>query len=243
VRGIVLAAGVGNRLRPYTDHVPKALVPLGGDLTPFQLTLANFAEVGITSTVVVVGYKAEVFTERRGEFERTYGVEIELVHNDKALVWNNAYSLLCALPALAGHDALLANGDTVHPASFQSALLGTDCQELTICVDSRPGMAKEEMKVVVADGSVRRINKALDPSTSFGEYVGVALLPSRTHDELSLCLEAVVARDTNLYYEDGFQEYIDRGNLVRTKPTLGAPWTEIDDEADLRRARSIVCRS
>jgi choline kinase len=239
----VLAAGWGSRLRPYTDAAPKALVPLDDEGTsPLHLTLANFAEVGIAEVSVVVGYKAEVVQARRPELEQRYGVRIDLVHNEKALVWNNAYSLLCGLRSVAD-DVLLVNGDTLHPVSFERSLLAGDGRVPTLSVDSGPGLAQEEMKVYVEDGRVRRISKALGPELSFGEYVGVALLPRHTHDGLAAALAAVVDRDPGLYYEDGFQEYIDHGGVVAVCDTLGAPWTEIDDERDLLRAKEIVCRS
>jgi choline kinase len=234
---------MGNRLRPHTDHVPKALVPLGDGTTPLHRTLGNFRDVGITSTVVVVGYLAEVVAAARPELERIYGVRLDLVVNDKALVWNNAYSLLCALPAVEGSDALLVNGDTVHPASFEQALLDGPRADLTLVVDDRPGMAEEEMKVLVSEGRVTTINKGIHPPAAFGEYVGVSLLPASGHEALISALESTVEKDTNLYYEDGFQEYADRGAPVRLVTTGGAAWTEIDDVADLERAKSIACRS
>ena len=43
--GLVLAAGAGRRLRPYTDSLPKALVPVDGDRTVLDVILANFAQV------------------------------------------------------------------------------------------------------------------------------------------------------------------------------------------------------
>ena len=54
--GLVLAAGAGRRLRPYTDTLPKALVPVDGDTTILDIALSNLAEVGLTDVTVVVGY-------------------------------------------------------------------------------------------------------------------------------------------------------------------------------------------
>src|SRR3712207_4255802 len=112
--GLVLAAGAGRRLRPYTDTLPKTLVPIADGETVLEGTLRNFAEIGLTDAVLVVGYAAEALRERKAALERTHGVRLHLVDNDRAEVWNNAYSLWCAREYFA-EGVILANGDTVHP--------------------------------------------------------------------------------------------------------------------------------
>src|SRR5690349_6741361 len=120
--GLVLAAGAGRRLRPYTDTLPKALVPVDGDTTIMDISLRNLAAAKLTDITVVVGYRAEAVEQRVTTFQEKYGVRLSLVYNDKAEEWNNAYSLWLARDRFA-EGVLLVNGDTVHPVSVEQTLL------------------------------------------------------------------------------------------------------------------------
>ena len=80
--GLILAAGAGRRLRPYTDTLPKALVPLDDTRSVMDLTLKNFAEAGLNDVAIIVGYAADQVRIRQQELEERYGVNIELVFND-----------------------------------------------------------------------------------------------------------------------------------------------------------------
>jgi choline kinase len=241
VIGLVLAAGAGRRLRPYTDRLPKALVPVDGDRTVLDVILANFASVGLRDVGVIVGYAAEAVVERRAELERRHGVHLELVYNDRAEDWNNAYSLWCARDLLA-EGVLLSNGDTVHPVSVEESLLGSEGAPLRIAVDDRKLLAHEEMKIQLAeDGGLSRINKQLDPATVAGEYIGVSLIEPKAAAPLAAALEATWRRDPGLYYEDGYQEYVERGERIDICPIGEVSWVEVDDTADLVRAREIAC--
>lgn len=77
--GMVLAAGAGRRLRPYTETLPKALVPVDGETTILDIALGNLAKVDLTDVVIVVGYCAGAVEERKAELEGRYGVERTLL--------------------------------------------------------------------------------------------------------------------------------------------------------------------
>jgi choline kinase len=242
VIGMVLAAGAGKRLGPETAELPKTLLPVDGDRTILDVGLGNFAAVGLERAVIVTGYAHERLAERVPELERRHGLKVELVFNEKALEWNNAYSLWCAREAFAD-GVLLANGDTVHPASVEEALLAARGPEVLIAVDDVKALGEEEMKVhITADGYLDRINKALDPATAQGEYIGVTLIEPAAATALADSLEATWRRDPQLYYEDGFQELADRGGRVGTAPIGAVEWVEVDDASDLARAREVACR-
>jgi len=239
---MVLAAGAGRRLRPYTDTLPKALVPVDGDTTILDIALRNFASVDLRDVAVVVGYAADTVEARRDALEKRYGVRITLIHNDKAEIWNNAYSMWVAREAMAD-GVLMVNGDTVHPPAVEETLLSSRGPEVLLAVDTRKSLAEEEMKVQVdAQGDLTRITKLMDPAAAHGEYIGASLIEAGAVSRLADALEATFRRDPDLYYEDGYQEMVDRGDKIRTAPLPeGTAWVEVDDHTDLARAREIAC--
>jgi choline kinase len=242
VIGMVLAAGAGKRLGDETADLPKTLLGVDGDRTILDVALGNFRHVGLERAVIVTGHAHERVAERIPELERRHSLAIELVFNPKALEWNNAYSLWCARASFA-EGVLLANGDTVHPASVEERLLAARGPELLIAVDDEKELGDEEMKVhLTAEGYLDRINKALEPATAQGEYIGVTLIEPAAATTLADALEATWRRDPGLYYEDGFQEFADRGGRVGTAPIGTVEWVEVDDHADLARAREVACR-
>ncbi|SDY16638.1 Choline kinase [Micromonospora pattaloongensis] len=240
--GLVLAAGAGRRLRPYTDTLPKALVSVDGETTILDISLRNLAAAGLTDVVVVVGYAASAVEARQADLERRYGVRLTLVHNDKAEEWNNAYSLWLARRHFA-RGALLVNGDTVHPVSVEHTLLAQRGPGILLAVDNVKKLAEEEMKTTFdADGRLTRITKLMDPDEAFGEYIGATLIEAHAAEGLADALEATWRRDPHLYYEDGYQEYAERGGEVRAATIGDVPWVEVDNHEDLARAREIACR-
>jgi choline kinase len=242
VIGMVLAAGLGKRLGHETAELPKTLLGVDGDRTILDIALANFAHVGLADAVIVTGYAHDRLAERVPELERRHGLKVELVFNAKALEWNNAYSLWCAREAFS-EGVLLANGDTVHPASVEERLLAARGPELVIAVDDSKALGEEEMKVhVTGDGHLDRINKALDPATAQGEYIGVTLIEPAAADGLADALQTTWKRDPQLYYEDGFQELADRGGKIGIASIGAVEWVEVDDHEDLARAREVACR-
>ncbi|MFD3535855.1 sugar phosphate nucleotidyltransferase [Streptomyces sp. NPDC058664] len=242
--GLVLAAGAGRRLRPYTDTLPKALVPVDGETTILDGTLKNFAEIGLTEVAIVVGYRKEAVYDRKEALEAKYGLEITLVDNDKAEEWNNAYSLWCAREVLK-RGVILANGDTVHPVSVEKTLLAArgDGKKIILALDAVKHLADEEMKVITAEGKgVQRITKLMDPATATGEYIGVTLIEAEAAEELADALKATFERDPDLYYEDGYQELVNRGFTVDVAPIGDVKWVEIDNHDDLAKGREIACQ-
>ena len=119
-------------------------------------------------------------------------------------------------------------------------------KQIILAVDTVKPLAEEEMKVVVdPDLGVQRITKLMDPALAHGEYIGATLIGAQAAAPLAAALETTWRRDPSLYYEDGYQEFADRGGVIGIAPIGEVDWVEVDNHGDLRRAREIaaLCRS
>ncbi len=192
----------------------------------------------------MTGFASERIDERLDELSERHGLRIETVFNPKALEWNNAYSLWCAREHF-GRGVLLANGDTVHPASVEQRAAGRaghrrprararPAQGARRGGDEGPRQRRRAAGPHQQGAGPRRARRA---STSAS-----TLIEPHASEPLAAALEATFERDPQLYYEDGFQELADRGGRVATAPIGAVEWVEVDDHRDLARAREVACR-
>ena len=84
MKAMILAAGLGTRLRPLTDNIPKALVELNGR-TLLEITIDRLKSFGVTEIIVNVHHHAEkvaAFLKSKNNF----GIRIELSREDGLLL-------------------------------------------------------------------------------------------------------------------------------------------------------------
>ena len=86
MRAIILAAGMGTRLRPITLTTPKSLIKIGNE-TLIERQIHFLREKGIDEIIIVTGHLAEKFEFLKDKYQVT------LVHNDKYAIYNNFYTM------------------------------------------------------------------------------------------------------------------------------------------------------
>lgn len=80
----------------------------------------------------------------------------------------------------------------------------------------------------------------MDPARAYGEYIGVSLLESAAAESLADALKTTWERDPSLFYEDGYQELVERGGKISVVPIGAVDWVEVDNHDDLVKARQIA---
>jgi NDP-sugar pyrophosphorylase family protein len=83
VKAMVLAAGLGTRLRPLTDNRPKALVELSGR-TLLEITLSRLRSFGVTEVIINVHHFADLVTNYL-KAHNNFGMRIEISREDVLL--------------------------------------------------------------------------------------------------------------------------------------------------------------
>ena len=111
---ILMVGGLGTRLRPLTNDVPKPMLDVGNK--PILHTIVeNFAKYGYTDIIMCVNYKSEIIKEYFGNGDK-FGVKIEYVLESKRMGTAGALSLLQKRPK---DDFFVMNGDLLTNVNFE----------------------------------------------------------------------------------------------------------------------------
>jgi dTDP-glucose pyrophosphorylase len=114
---VLMAGGLGQRLRPLTEDCPKPLLRIGGQPI-LEIILKSFARQGFERFFLSVNYKAEMVRQHFGDGSR-FGVEIAYLEEDRKLGTAGALGLL---PGHPEHPLLVMNGDVLTGINFGSLL-------------------------------------------------------------------------------------------------------------------------
>ena len=107
MRVMILAAGVGERMRPLTDHTPKPLLQVGGKPL-IEHHIARLAEAGFRELVINVSHLAQQIIDHCGDGQR-WSIDIRYSREEEPL--ETAGGIQLALPMLGRQPFLVVNGD------------------------------------------------------------------------------------------------------------------------------------
>jgi N-acetyl-alpha-D-muramate 1-phosphate uridylyltransferase len=107
-RAIVLAAGLGTRMRPYNGHIPKPLVEIGGK-SLIDYSLDRLADAGVESVVVNVHHLADILERHLAPRQRPHIV----ISDERGELLGTGGGITKALPKLGDAPFFLVNSDTV----------------------------------------------------------------------------------------------------------------------------------
>ena len=242
MQAIILAAGMGRRLKELTQNNTKCMVKVNG-VTLIERLLSQLEKYALSRIVIVVGYEGQKLVD----YIATLGIKtpIQYVENPIYNKTNNIYSLALAKDYLCEQDTLLFESDLI----FEDAVIDA------IVNDPRPSLALVDKYESWMDGTCVTLNEQ-DEITSFvpgkhfdfkriDEYYKTVNIYkfdkefSRTHYVPFLDAYSK-AMGNNEYYEQVLRiiTMLDDPE-IKAKRLSGEKWYEIDDIQDLDIATSM----
>jgi dTDP-glucose pyrophosphorylase len=222
LRAVIMAGGLGTRLRPLTESTPKPMLPVG-DRPLLQRTIEQLGQAGIRSISITTHYRADKIKQHFGDGS-SFGAVVQYSHESEPLGTAGALRLL----EMEGDEPLLViNGDVLTTVNYR-AMLDYHLEhgaELTMGV--RRYAMKVPYGVVECDGPrVRELREK--PEVGFFVNAGIYLVEPR------LCRE--VPEDRRYDMTELIDRMIAQGRRVVSFP-IHEYWLDIGRIADYERVQ------
>lgn len=250
MKAIIVAAGPGIRLLPFTENKPKCMLEVGGK-TILQRNLEVLKENGITDIVIVKGHKSDAINYPNMKY----------YYNPNYLENNILTSLFYAEKEMRD-GFIFSYSDILYSASVLRKLLQSK-EDMSLVIDMDWAQRykgrtlhpiDEAELVVVEDGKVVKISKFMNPAIAYGEFIGLAKFTRKGVETLIRNYKRIRANKwcgfkahhrfqdavsiDKAYLTDMLQELINRGYPIHSVDINGG-WLEIDTSQDLQIARRI----
>lgn len=233
MKALLLAAGIGSRLAPMTQSIPKCMVPVNGESIIGRQLRCLHAN-GIDQIYIVCGYKSELL--RAHIRTLGYSESVTFIENPDYAVTNNMYSLFLAHGNVCGDDFLMMNADVCFAPEVIGALLSAPDENRIAC--EKGAFLEESMKLTV-NGRITGINKSFGPEESYGTSIDVY----RFSKDAGIRLFSIVRDFVEKQGNRNMWSEVAIDLLVRETPfypcEIHSPWVEIDTPEDLKLASSL----
>ena len=230
MKAVILAAGIGSRLRPITDEVPKCMVKVG-DETIIERQLYSIINAGIKDIVVCTGYKNNIlenFIKEKYDF-------VKFIHNEDYLKTNNMYSMYLTKDYIGDDNVIVMNADVFVEPEYVKLLAQSEYEN---CILTECGRYEEENMKIIFDGEkINSISKQISKEDAYGTTIDMYKFSKefvqKWYDVMNNIIN--VENQKNMWNEVAINEMFKYENVVPLN--IGKMWFEIDNHEDLEKAR------
>lgn len=232
MKAVLLAAGLGTRLRPITNEVPKCMVPVNG-MPIIEKQILNLVENGIKDIYVVAGYKSEVlklFLIEKYPF-------VHVIENNEYDITNNMFSLYKTIEYVKGNEFLLMNTDVFHDSNIEAGLINSNEPNMIACEYGR--YIEESMKITVDETRITHISKQIPPEEAYATSIDVYKIGVEAGNILfDMCLDIIEKQGNRNSWTEVALDHI--FSKIEFNPyKIHGRWYEIDNHEDLAAAEEL----
>lgn len=244
MQAIILAAGMGKRLKELTRHNTKCMVKVNG-VRLIDRVLTQLSRLNLKRIVIVTGYEGENLREHVGQ--KWNGMRVDYVDNPIFDKTNNIYSLALAADELVKDDTILLESDLIFEDSILDKLI--QCPHPNVAmVDAFQSWMDGTCVTIDEEGLIKRFVPKKDfvyeEIPDYYKTVNIyKFSQSFSQEDYVPFLKAYsLALGNNEYYEQVLRVItLLEKPLMYAMPLSGEKWYEIDDIQDLDIAESMFC--
>jgi dTDP-glucose pyrophosphorylase len=224
LQAVIMAGGLGTRLRPLTEDIPKPMLPIGGKPL-MELVIEQLRQVGIRRVNITTHYKPEKISDHFGDGS-AYGVELKYVNEDKPLGTGGALGLIDT----PTEPMLVINGDILTQVDFRAMLSYHQKHQAVMTIAVRQYDIKIPYGVIECEGS-RVCTLKEKPQIHFLVNAGVYLLEPKVFE--------FIPNGEHFNMTDLIQWLLAADHLVASFPIIEY-WLDIGQLADYEQAQKDI---
>jgi dTDP-glucose pyrophosphorylase/CBS domain-containing protein len=221
LQAVIMAGGLGTRLRPLTEDLPKPMLPVGGKPL-MELVIEQLRQVGIRRVNITTNYKAEKISDHFGDGS-SFGVELNYVNEDRPLGTGGALGLI----DVPTEPMLVINGDILTQVDFRAMLAYHREHRAVMTIAVRQYDIKVPYGVIECEGS-RVCALKEKPQIYFLVNAGVYLLEPKVFE--------FIPKGEHFNMTDLIQQLLDADHIVASFPIIEY-WLDIGQLADYEQAQ------
>lgn len=236
---VILSAGMGRRLKPLTQDIPKPLLEING-MTLLERMIRNCMDSGISDFIVIAGFNKQKVYDIAEALEEKYDISIEIIDNDDYAITNTSVSVYLASSYIENNsldDFILINGDNVVDPQIISNIVKAD--DTGLVVDNFKKLNEESFKLIIENNIIKEIGKDIDIHSSTGEFIGISKVVKSDIQMFNQILSGLIDEDEQNYYDFTFKDLSNK-TAIDYVFTNGLEWTEIDDANDWQIANDLI---
>ena len=236
MKAVILAAGMGTRIRPLSNEIPKAFIEIDG--APLIIrSLENLKSVGIKEVIIVIGYMKEYFKKTLGKQYKDMNIVYSLNNN-----YNKTGSMysLSQTEGVIDDDILLLESDLLYEKKALDVLVNSaELNEILVAPIS--GSGDEVFIIVNESGDLMNLGKNIsEKNNAIGELVGISKLSLDFLLKLyEKAREDYENNENNYHYEEVIFK-LSKTYPIKCKLINNLSWIEIDNMNDLKRAKEVI---
>lgn len=230
MKALVLAAGIGNRLKPLTLEKPKHLLEVGGKPI-LQHTIEGLSKAEVKNVFIVVNYKKEMIKQYFGDGSK-FNVNIHYLTQDNPK--GGTGDAVNTAKGKINESFIVLNGDVLFDHNILKEMIDNYKDDGLLVCKQVPNPQDYGIIEIDGDQVIKIVEKPEKPSTNLAN-LGMYIMPEEIFDAISI---TTLSKRGEIEITDSIQILIDRGKKFTFLKT-DSFWMDIGRISDYDKANRI----